>query len=388
MKKIRIAKAMVLAVFLPLFFIGNLGLSFRAQASGYPCYGPNVSFCGASSQQELVNMMNGSDQAGQTYIKAIFDRIGIYQQDITSARMVNGFIRKNDGAIIVNGQVVATGAVNGQRGTEGILGTHTPWVGLEWAHPSANFRPSISGLDIWAYMVNGQFQYGIIKACGNPVIVPPLHVMPTNITIKKEVMNLTSDPVWKKEDVADPTNALGYVLTIQNVSNVSVREVVVKDILPAHMDLIPGTGKLRFNDNQELDIPDRAITGGYNMGVLSPGQIVYVRFATRIHDKDDFPGDCVNLTNTGIAKAGNTDQVQDTASTKVCTSKKPITPKDIPETPPTPVVPQTTPTPAPTLPKAGPVEATAGAMGTAGLGYAGYLWRRSRKLLSDSLRKF
>lgn len=52
-----------------------------------------------------------------------------------------------------------------------------------------------------------------------------------------------------------------------------------------------------------------------------------------------------------------------------------------------PVVPPAQPQPT-TLPVSGPVEAAAGVMGTGALGYAGYLWRRSRKTLLDKMMKF
>lgn len=467
MKKKILKRVLAVAVVSAVLAIGGniANLKLKQASAGYPCYDPNIVHCGAASKQDLVSAMNGTDQAGHRDIKDIFDRIGIYEKDILSARVVDGTVRKSDGAVIVGGQVVATNTVNGQRGSYGIQGPHTSWIGLEWAHPSANFRAD--SLDVWVYMVNGQFKYAIIKACGNPVLVPPLQEIPTRITIKKEVMNITSDKVWKKSNEAKPTNALGYLLTLQNTSDVSVREVVVKDILPGHMDLIPGTGKLIINNNQEIDIPDRAIAGGYNLGILSPGQVVYIKFATRL--KDDFPGGCTNLINTGIAKGGNTEQVQDTASTLVCivtpqakyniTVKKfndingdgkkqeneemlpnwkfTLTGSKVTDTRTTDAsgsisyinldagtyavaeemqpgwrattsasqnatvgpdatlwfgnqrveVPPTPPAQPTQLPVSGPVEAAAGVMGTGALGYAGYMWRRSKIKLMSTLKE-
>lgn len=462
----------VIAVVLAVSVFSVLSQSKKVSAS-YPCYDPNVVQCGANTPQELVNIMNGADQAGHRDVKEIFDGIGIYENDIISSRMVNGQVYR-DGTVRVGGAVVASNVVNGQRGDYGINGPHTNWDGLEWASPSANFKPSTALLDAWVYMPNGQFQYAIIKACGNPVLVPPLHVMPTKIKIKKEVTNLTSDREWRKSNTAVPGNALGYRLLVENISNVSVREIVIKDILPAHLDIIPNTGKLNYG-GIESNISDASITGGGRLGVMPPGQKVAVTFAVRV--RDDFPAGCTNLINTGSAKGGNTDRVQDTANTLVCLQgqvkykitvdkyndlngdavrqenepllpnwKFTLTGNNLTDTrttdaggtitfadleagqytiteemqagwksttgisqavtigpdktvlfgnqqetpPPPPPTPPTPPTPGqPTsLPVSGPVEAAGGVMGTAGLGYAGYLWRKSRKTLMDNLKKF
>ena len=475
MKKKRIIKMLAIALALPLLgaSIYMVNLKARQASAGYPCYGPNVVYCGANSKQDLVNMINGSDQAGHGDIKSIYDGIGIYSNDILSSRMADGYIRKSDGAIVVNGQVVAMDTVDGQRGTYGIQGASTAWDGLYWARPISNF--AASQLDVWVYMPNGQFKYAIIKECGNPVLVPPLHALPPSITLQKQVINLTGDKVLTKSDTANPGDELGYLLTIKNVSDVTVKDVVVSDILPPHVTLVPGTGQLRYGST-DTDVPDAGITQGYDIGDFPPGQIASIRFTVKVKDKNDFPGGCSNLINTGFARGSQTAKVEDTASTQVCViipqAKYNITVRkfndlngdgkkednepflqgwtftlkgnDIEDTrttdatgsiqyinlnpgsytvtetmqpgwrsttgtaqtviigpdktimfgnqqipvPPT-TVPPTTPTPpgVTQLPTAGPADAAAGAVGTLGLGYVGYIWRKSKQTLKKSFRK-
>lgn len=385
MKNTKIFRRILATASFTMLLLAFLSPILSSRANAAVCYAPNIAYCGASSPQDLVNKMaNGDGRNGD--IGTILENIGIFPNDIISPRMQNGQVHR-DGTVWVGGQMVASNVVNGQRGTYGINGPSVSWDGLEWARPNENFKPSTSSLDAWVYMFNGQFKYAVIKDCGNPVLI---HLVPMTpqLSIQKMVSSST-DATWRKANTANPGQTLKYEIYIKNIGEVTAEDVSIHDALPAKTILIPNTGKMALGSARVDSVTDNGIKIGVGFGNWAPGQDGRLTFEVHVAQSGFTSGTCENLVNTAFTRSNRTTEISDTATTQVCLQGKvPVTPKDIPETPPTPVVPQTTPTPTPTLPKAGPVEATAGAMGTAGLGYAGYLWRRSRKLLLDSLKKF
>ncbi|MEK7447179.1 MAG: DUF11 domain-containing protein [Patescibacteria group bacterium] len=285
----------------------------KSSTSAWPCYEPNVVFCGSNSKTEFANQMaNGDGRNGD--IGTMLGRMGIFPNDVLSSRMVDGEIHR-DGSVWVGGTMVASNALNGQRGTYGINGPSTPWAGLYWASPSANFRPDVNILTAWVYMYNGQFKYGIIKACGNPIVIQLTPATP-GITIEKKVSS-SGDPVWRKSNTARAGETLKYDVYVKNNSTVSTEGMAIWDVLPPHVTLIPGTGRMMISNNT-YNIPDSAITGRVDAGDWAPGQDGRMTFEVRINN--DIPqGQCADLVNTGLTAFSRiTTPLTSTATTRVC----------------------------------------------------------------------
>ena len=113
----------------------------KSSTSAWPCYAPNVVYCGSNSKQEFANQMAHGDGRNSD-IGTLLGRMGIFPNDIVSSRMVEGSVHR-DGSVWVGGVKVASNTVNGQRGTYGIQGPSTPWAGLYWAAPTEIVRAHV-----------------------------------------------------------------------------------------------------------------------------------------------------------------------------------------------------------------------------------------------------
>ncbi len=416
--KVRIS---TFAVMLIIIFAGFSAFAIMShpkpmQADG--CQPQNVIECGVTDRTDLVNQINNGDGI-HTDIKSIFAAIGISPEDVASADTVPGSVTQ-DGRVLVNGSAVATNVIMGERQTAGVGGT--PFAGLVWNPISIRFAPGISQ-GAYVHMVNGHFTWAIITSCGNPVLTS--FASQNSLTITKEVRNVTQNP--NSTTYANSVNAnVGDIVRFRvhatNNGSETDQNVTLKDTLPNNLTLESGTAQVTFqqlvNNTWQIvtqTIPDADVAGGHNVGSLQPTQDAFLIFNAKVTSGPE--SGCAGLVDTAFASSTQTGAVQATATVNVCsavttttTTVPPTTTTTVPSTTTTTVPPITTttmpiapPTNSPQvasvtpavstavspsrLPVSGPVEATGGAMGTMGIGYAGYLWRKSRKRLNDILRK-
>lgn len=437
------------------------------------CHPTHVINCGSTSRQEFANQVAANSDGVHNDLKPIFSTIGIFPGDVLGPNTYEGVV-KRDNSVWVGNTLVASGVVNGQRGTEGIIGTAASWSGLMWAYPQQNFAPTSSSISAWVYMKDGQFKYAILKPCGNPV-VPRLQPHIPSISIEKEVGNVSVDPnaPWVKKNTAKPAETLAYRVKVKNISQVTAENVIAADVLPTGVTLVPGSVKVWCND-QSTPVPDADLTrNGIRLGDMAPGETKWITFRVTVNAAPDscklhinkafargtYTGNAVesfaetnvicvpvNVTykinvkkyndlngngtkednevflsgwkfttqGSGFAETKTTDENgsitfsglnggQYTITEEMQSGWKSTTgvSKSVSvgpdqtvmfgnqqETPPTPPVTPPTPGQPTSLPVSGPVEAAGGVMGTGALGYAGYLWRKSRKTLLGSLKKF
>jgi len=385
MKKMKLKRKIMgtLAVIALLAAVAAPIVSHPKRASALECKDRNVIRCGVNDRAELVaNIKN--DMA----LNRLFDSIGIYADDVANADAAPGIV-KRDGSVWVGNTQVATGTIMGQRGTENIEGANTPWAGLNWAYTNIMFGPDTNQQAAFVYMRDGQFLYAIVLNCGNPVLkeLRPFHA---SMLLNKNVRNITADPnsTFAKSVEAKPGDIVEFRMEITDISQVTVEEIVASDALPAHLTLVPGSAHAQVRtlttsgwQTQDLLISDTQIVSGQALGNFRPKQNSFVFL--RATAGNDVPVGCTNVVNTASAKSHQIPAITNTASVNICKTTTPPPPPTPPVTPPT-----TPPTPGqPTsLPVSGPVEAAGGIVGTGALGYAGYLWRRSRKSLLSALK--
>ena len=143
--------------------------ALSAQSGQRDCDSNAVIHCGVSSTAELKQKFN-QDQS----IRIIFAGFGISKADVqgmNSSNTKQGVVTK-DGKVMVNGEVVATGAMTG--GRQNMPGSHQVTrngVTFFKRPPSVSFQQS--QLDALVVMRNGQFQFAVLNSCGNMVTATP-----------------------------------------------------------------------------------------------------------------------------------------------------------------------------------------------------------------------
>lgn len=396
MKKINLKKKIAGITSVVILFIALVYPIFAnpKDADALECKAQNVINCGVTDKANMITQINNGDGI-HTDLKSMFGNMGIYTEDLGNQNTVGGVVTRDGRVLLANGQQVASGVVMGERAIAGRTGT--PWQGLNWNFIPNAFAPAVTQQGAYVYMYNGQFQYAIVVSCGNPVLAS-LRAVPPHITISKEVRNVTQDPngtTFTETVNAKPGDIVRFRIRTYNNAAVTAQLVHIGDTLPNYLTIESGsaqttTQQLSGNAWQAVttSISDNEAIHGRNIGSLMPNQDAYMIFNARV--KSEVPAGCHNLINTGFADSDHTNPITDTANVNVCVQGPPPPPP--PPTPPTPVTPSTTTvasvsTTPTALPTSGPVEAAGGVMGTAGLGYAGYLWRKSRKRLSDTLMK-
>lgn len=174
----------------------------------------------------------------------------------------------------------------------------------------------------------------------------------------------------------NPGEEVTFKLDIKNTGDRELTNVVVKDVLPAGLELIPGTVRIWANESTTEDtISDDIVKNGVNIGTVGTGNTVHITF--RAKAGDDFDCEGTNMRNTATitydsdVATGDTDE--DTASV--------IVKKDGCEPTPTPT-PEPTPTPTPdVLPNTGPVEITMAIIIVVGIAGGCFYLYRTRKSL-------
>ena len=116
--------------------------------------------CGA------FNMKTMREKASQGDVPRVFNAFGIKQSEL-DGKFVNGIVWR-DGRVTVDGKVVATNAMTAGRN---FGGTPIPNTNNAGKYPTSKFVTE--GQTAFVKMINGEFSFAIIKACGNPVSATP-----------------------------------------------------------------------------------------------------------------------------------------------------------------------------------------------------------------------
>lgn len=209
-----------------------------------------------------------------------------------------------------------------------------------------------------------------------------LRVKTDMVSITKQVRVL-GEKEWKSENTAKAGDTLEYLITFKNEGNTVLKNLALADNMPAHVSYVNGTTQAKnMNNPNGVKITSNNITtGGIDVGSYAPGSVGYVWFQAKV-DPNLKPG-TYTLKNVAGVKVGSLMR-ENYAYTKIVVAGKPT---------PTPTTPPVTPTPTtpttpeqPKLPQTGIEAGVAGLLGTSGLTYAGYFYRKSRKGLSAALK--
>ncbi len=253
--------------------------------------------------------------------------------------------------------------------------TYVPGSAVQYTHAVP------SGLKLSDSIVHGGALIGESQADGN---IPGCFAYDSFVTIQVKI-NGPSLSFTKQvapagtSNLASSVNANvgdtdGWLLTATNTSNVTVTNPTIKDQMPAHLKLVPGSVyyySTTFPNGKQLADGD-LFGAGQNLQDMAPGAVIHIKYRTTVNN--DFAATDCNPTvvNNAVISATGIVPIYANANLKIARICASVTP---PTTPPTSQLPDT---------GAG---ALAGVGGIGSIAYAGRAYLRSKKSLVDALRK-
>ncbi len=150
----------------------------------------------------------------------------------------------------------------------------------------------------------------------------------TNLQLLKQVKNVGDTTGWHKEVASKPGQEEQWLLTTKNIALDPLTNVQVRDILPPHLALVPGSVKVVNSDQSSAAHPDAPLFGnGIGLGTYPSGGGRYVMFKTKA--LDDFAGCSVRVRNVAKAKSTQTPtEIQDSADVVItkenCKPEEPV----------------------------------------------------------------
>jgi uncharacterized repeat protein (TIGR01451 family) len=157
------------------------------------------------------------------------------------------------------------------------------------------------------------------------------------VTVESQLKSETNK--WSANNTAKPGDTLRYIISYQNLSNSEQRQVVIRDSLPAKMELVAGTTML-YNQGSPngSKVESNNITGGgVVIGNYGPGANAYIIFEAKVPAADQLNCGNNEFRNVGIVRPENVGEHQAAATTAVkrdC-APAPAAPTAPPAAPPT-----------------------------------------------------
>lgn len=167
-----------------------------------------------------------------------------------------------------------------------------------------------------------------------------------NFTVNKQV-RLIATANWLENMDANAGDTVEYRIEYVNTGTTTQNNVVVKDILPAHVTYLTDTTTLKNASNPNGKTVSNNITkDGINIGNYTAGSNAYVKFSAKLDSSSALDCGVNTLTNTAQVETNNGSKLDKAVITvtKQCSTS---TPSHNPTHNPTPT-PTTTTTPTPT----------------------------------------
>lgn len=252
---------------------------------------------------------------------------------------------------------------------------YIPGTAYRKYNSGTNTNPNIVTVGIPDGVVTGSgYNIPALQPCWNfeETITVQARVMSPAVSIVKRV-RIQDTGSYVTNLVAKPGSKLDYAFEIKNEGNVTLHNVIIRDMLPAGVSYVPGSVSLRsaLYPNGH-SISDAIFGNGNNIGSFTPGSNAVITFRATV--ASNLASGTHTFTNYAYVRSDELSEKYNVAIVTVGYSTPPPTP---------PVTPPTSP-----LPTSGPVEAAAGAAGLTTIGGAGYVWLKSKKALLSALKKF
>lgn len=189
----------------------------------------------------------------------------------------------------------------------------------KWRHNiGTNEAPNFVTQDISDSVTTTGFNIGDIRPCNNfqGTVTILARLMGTSLRVEKSVANLGGS--WVNQNSAEPGERIAYLISYTNTGNTTLTNMVVGDNFPPYMTYVPGSTIMvtgRYPNG--VSVPDGVTTGGIRVGNYAPGAGGHIRFEMTVNSTG-IPAGCHDLRNVGIARADQTQDIWDTAITRVC----------------------------------------------------------------------
>lgn len=252
------AIAMTLALVLPVA-TATAAYEPRDRDSNAIMYG------GAYSVSEWTQKYNGGDgRNSAASLKSIYGGFGITPENMKNT--VAGTVTKS-GNVVVNGKVVASNVWTSGRQP---IGNSTAMNGVYLRPPAVSFLSE--SLPAFVNMEGGAFKYAVVKSCGNPVYS---QAKPFGQIYKRVILadgsSVAADD--RAHAAAQKTGAtFKYQVTVTNNGHAAMTNVVVKDSLPAGIELVSNPS-------------NRNIT--HSMGTIAASTAKSLTMTVRVTDKQN-----------------------------------------------------------------------------------------------------
>ena len=171
-----------------------------AATGGRDCDDNAIVYCGAYTQSELTGKIaSGDTKNSAANLQAIYNGKGMTTDAINAT--VDGTV-SNDGRVFVNGLVVATNAKTDgrQKKANGSVADGSLWL----TPTQDSFAVGTTSIEAFVSMKNGQFQWAILKACGNTVAATAV-VKPTPTPTPTATPTPTPTPTSTSTPTSTPT---------------------------------------------------------------------------------------------------------------------------------------------------------------------------------------
>lgn len=218
-----------------------------AQAAG--CDPNNIVYCGVN-MGNLYSAYNSLDGVG----KSAYNHAGVQSSKFNQLKQCTIW---RSGEVSVGNTIVASnaftyGRMNISRGQGSVQIPGGAWM----RPPSVSFANGVNSISAYCHMDGQEFKWGIIGECGNPIKATPKHKNNPKGTLTKTV----SKPEVKVGEV------FTYTLTLKNIGNVALHNVVLKDLLPPGIVMANGApGNPRI----------------FEFGTLQPGAVKVVKLEVK-----------------------------------------------------------------------------------------------------------
>lgn len=144
-------------------------------------------------------------------------------------------------------------------------------------------------------------------------------VMVPSVKVVKESQLKADTGKWSNNNTAKPGDTMKYIISYQNTGNTEQKQVVIRDSLPAKLELVPGTTKVYNASNGEgtAITNDNITNGGVVIGNYGPGANAYVIFEAKIAAADQLTCGSNELRNVGVVRPEGMNEYYNTAVTTV-----------------------------------------------------------------------
>ena len=145
--------------------------------------------------------------------------------------------------------------------------------------------------------------------------------------IVKSVKKAGTKDEFAQNVEAAPGTKLTYVIGVQNTGDTTLKNILVKDVLPGGMKYVPGSAKITTSEGvSDKKITDNLVTSGYTIASLGVKQTAFIFFdATLPEASNPIVKECqvgkTKLTNKATAKPENLPVKEDDATAETCKPK-------------------------------------------------------------------